>query len=294
MVDHTRQLFGGDWTQEKLAILEKYLHFYTTALRPTGLRLIYIDAFAGTGYRELRSEDTPEEPLFPELADEEPQRFLAGSARIALESTPKFHDYVFIERSQNRVRELDSLRVEEEFDWARDKIDIRCGDSNEIIRDVCAEKDWNRTRAVLFLDPFGLQVEWKTLEVVAQTRSIDVWILFPLSVNRLLTKDGRMPTGWNDRLFKLFGTSEWTHHFYQKTTEDGLFGREERTEKNVNIDGIIQFWQARLSTIFAAVAEKPKRLENSRGTPLFAFCFAVSNYRAKDLAMKAANHILDS
>ena len=41
--------FGGPWTEEKLAILKKYLDTYTTVLKNQPFRLIYIDAFAGTG-----------------------------------------------------------------------------------------------------------------------------------------------------------------------------------------------------------------------------------------------------
>jgi len=44
------QKFGGDWTQEKLARIRSYLGAYTTVLKKQPFKLIYIDAFAGTGY----------------------------------------------------------------------------------------------------------------------------------------------------------------------------------------------------------------------------------------------------
>lgn len=43
--------FGGNWTEQKLGILEAYLDSYTTALKNHGFRLVYIDAFAGSGVR---------------------------------------------------------------------------------------------------------------------------------------------------------------------------------------------------------------------------------------------------
>ena len=59
--------FGGDWTDEKLAAIGKYLSAYTTAL--TGkFKLAYIDAFAGTGYRTSRSSDEDANLIFPDLA----------------------------------------------------------------------------------------------------------------------------------------------------------------------------------------------------------------------------------
>ena len=47
--------FGGEWTQEKLDILHRYLDAYTTALKDQNFRLIYVDAFAGEGYYEPKS-----------------------------------------------------------------------------------------------------------------------------------------------------------------------------------------------------------------------------------------------
>ena len=41
--------FGGNWTEEKLDILAKYLDAYTTALKNKQFRLVYLDAFAGAG-----------------------------------------------------------------------------------------------------------------------------------------------------------------------------------------------------------------------------------------------------
>lgn len=94
------QEFGGDWTQEKLVRLEKYLQAYTQILSKRNYRFAYIDAFAGTGYREIREVGT-EEPLFPNLADEEPERFLDGFVRIALRVEPRFNKYIFVEMNSS-------------------------------------------------------------------------------------------------------------------------------------------------------------------------------------------------
>ena len=63
---------GGKWTIEKLDILERYLDAYTTALKNQPFKLMYIDAFAGTGEISLRKED------------EDARYFIEGSARRAL------------------------------------------------------------------------------------------------------------------------------------------------------------------------------------------------------------------
>jgi hypothetical protein len=43
------QQFGNFWTVQKLDAVEKYLEFYTTALKKQAFRLCYIDAFSGSG-----------------------------------------------------------------------------------------------------------------------------------------------------------------------------------------------------------------------------------------------------
>jgi len=61
------QSFGGDWTQEKLARVGKYLNAYTHILSKKNFRFAYIDAFAGTGYNEIKDDDDQNQPMFQEL-----------------------------------------------------------------------------------------------------------------------------------------------------------------------------------------------------------------------------------
>lgn len=101
--------FGGKWTDEKLERVRKYLAAYTILMtrnvRAQNLRTIYVDAFAGTGYRahaHKQTSDTP--PLFEYEPDQ--NEFLKGSARIALEVEPPFNQYLFIEQNPERSRHL--------------------------------------------------------------------------------------------------------------------------------------------------------------------------------------------
>jgi three-Cys-motif partner protein len=51
------QEFGSFWTENKLDAIEKYIAFYTTALKKIGFKLCYIDAFAGSGSIQIKSGD---------------------------------------------------------------------------------------------------------------------------------------------------------------------------------------------------------------------------------------------
>ena len=41
--------------------------------------------------------------------------------------------------------------------------------------------DWKTHRAVVFLDPYGMQVEWKTIQALGQTEAVDLRFCFHLA-----------------------------------------------------------------------------------------------------------------
>ena len=76
-------------------------------------------------------------------------------------------------------------------------------DANSYLIDLCTNYRWEYHRAVLFLDPFGMQVTWDTIKAIAGTEAIDLWYLFPLGVgvNRLLKKEiTQIPESWAIKL----------------------------------------------------------------------------------------------
>ena len=287
MVSRPPHRFGGAWTDEKLKVLEGYLSAYTTALKNSSLSKGYIDAFAGTGYRDAQDRLD----LLPDLIEEEPQTLLDGSARIALRTQPPFDGFVFIEQHGGRRAQLELLK--DEFSEHRDSIQVRGGDANEQIQEICGV-NWERRRAVLFLDPYGMQVEWKTIEAVAGTKAIDMWLLFPLGigVNRLLARSGAIPSSWRERLTKLLGRDDWYDEFYRVETTTTLFGDDESRVVRASIDTIGRYFNERLRSVFFAVANEPKVLRNSRGSPLYLLCFAAGNENGSRIALKIANHLL--
>ena len=285
--------FGGRWTEEKLERLKKYLHAYTQIfeknVRASMLHTIYVDAFAGTGYRNLvKDEDTVLLPLFE---DDDVISFQKGSAYIALETEPSFDEYLFVEQSLDYTKELEKLKLK--FPDKANKITIVQQETNNFLQSWCRQKNWNMTRAVVFLDPYGMEVEWSTIECLAQTKAIDFWILFPLgqAVNRLLTKDHPPKDAWADRLNKFFGTDDWKQAFYRKKTQRDLFEEQEIFVKEANFDSIGGYFINRLKTIFVGVAENPLPLRNSRNIPIFLLCFAASNPKGAPTAVKIAQHI---
>ena len=284
--------FGGDWTMEKLERVRKYLVAYTTIMKDKPFRFAYIDAFAGTGYRTHKQDDNPNELMFPEITEQEVQDFLDGSARIALQVQPKFQKYIFIEKDDNRFAELQKLKTE--FPSVQNDIEVVQSDANIYLKDLCLNRDWKNHRAVLFLDPYGMEVEWNTITAIARTQAIDLWLLFPLgaAVNRLLKKDGDIDTTLRSKLDRFFGATDWYDAFYETTSTKTLFGKETITQKIGDFKSIEQYFVKRLQTVFTKVANNPLPLYNSRNNPLYLLCFASGNPKGAPTAVKIAQHIL--
>ena len=276
--------FGGHWTSQKLEVLAKYLQSYATALRdkPTPerpFRKEFIDAFAGSGYRDARriegKSGEAQTLLFPDLSADEPQGLLAGSAKLALETEPSFDRFIFIERSPERCMRLEDLK--NEFPDRADRIDIQQGDANERIQDLC-DRGWRSRRAVLFLDPYGLQVDWTTIEAVAQTRAIDLWLLFPLGigVNRLLTKSGEIPVEWRQRLNRLLGTKDWYDEFYSVELTPTLFGTDQERIVKATMESIGRYFNNRLSANFCGCCRGAGRTAQLQRTIHCISCASLS------------------
>jgi len=265
------QLFGGPWTERKLSVVRRYLETYAQALKNQAFERIYIDAFAGSGARtDKRRLDLPLLDL-PEFAS-----VAKGSTRIALGVEPPFHRYIFIERVAGRASQLSILKSE----FPNRNITIVNADANDAIKDICTRTNWQATRGVAFLDPYGLQVSWDTIVAISRTRALDAWILFPtgMGLNRLLTKRGIIRKEWQSTLDRFLGTPEWRSAFYKTERTPDLFdASRQRSMKTAETEKFEIFILSRLRTIFAVVLDKSVALTNTKGQTMYLLCFVSAN-----------------
>ena len=275
--------FGGEWTDLKLDVMGDYFGSYATALKNQVFQCWYIDAFAGTGDRVDRRDKHTKSPdsLFGAEA-EAVATAKEGSVQIALGIDPPFSRYLFIDRSRDHVSRLTAFRSAHP---AR-SIDIVSGDANEELLKLCSSTDWSQTRAAVFIDPYGMQVNWSTLEKLAQTQAVDIALLFPTgSLNRLLKRDGNIPAEWARRIDEHLGECDWRSAFYRKTVKTDLFDAVTATEKNVDIAGLQEFVMDRLRGIFAYVHEEAVPLKNSKGSVLYDLFIVCANPSKKAIAL---------
>lgn len=270
--------FGGAWTQIKLDKLRRYLVSFNTALKATKFRRVYIDAFAGTGECEIRSGEATVETI-------------AGSAKLAIEVTPPFDEIHLIDLNPDHVAELRALAAQ-----ANVKVTVHHDDANAVLHKLIQAYNWKATRGVLFLDPYALSVPWPTLALIAQTKALDVWYLFPLSATfRLAANDfSRIPEHNKSLLDQILGTTEWRDVLYSGDGQANLIDQNERIVRNATPEGIASFVRARLGTLFKGWVSDPLILRNNKGNPLFALFCCIANPDAKAVALsqRMANYIL--
>lgn len=139
-----------------------------------------------------------------------------------------------------------------------------------------------------------MNVSWQTIELIANTKAIDLWYLFPMGValNRLLKKDGNISKSHQEKINNVLGTSEWYNLFYETDIETDFFNNWSANKKIANFEFISLYITNRFSKHFPGVASNPKMLFNSKGNPLYLLCFASANPRGSSTAIKIAQDIL--
>ena len=289
----TAHRFGGVWTEIKLRALSEYLQFYQLALKNMGFDTWYIDAFAGTGDRhvELRRGG-----IFEGNAIEDVEVILDGSARKALKVNPPFAHYWFAEQHSGRARQLEKLKNDTPLN-----IQVKRGEANQELQALFSSSPWvgtsssNRQRGIVFLDPYGMSVEWNTLRLLADTKRVDVWYLFPRAavVHQLANDLAGVDESKRRALARIFGGDDWETEFYSQQSKQPSFFDEMPTDgkrRHASSNDIAQFAQKKFREIFCYVSDPLPLLVN--GHNYFELYCLSNNPRAVSLIKKGVDHVI--
>jgi three-Cys-motif partner protein len=219
-------------------------------------------------------------PVLPLLGgnDTEPQSVnVPGSARLAIEVTPSFDRFVLIENDPGRHATLDQLRAE----FPARAIECHHGDANDIVKNLWSATPWRGSvkgvRGVIFLDPYGMEVEWATVEAIADTKALDLWYFFPLmglyrqAANVAVAIDANKRA----RLKRVLGTDDWERAWYG--TPHGptdLLDDPQTAVRTADINAIERYVKARLASVFKGAVLDPLRIYNKQHAPIASLFFA--------------------
>lgn|GEM_PF-1035010 len=192
LFETTKQAMPADsWAILKLAFLGNYVDMYTSIIKKTIGRMYYLETNAGCGLNMIEDVDNA---------------IIYGSPMVAMKKTKKaFDGYVLIEKERTYCDALQKLMPSAK---------IVCGDANSDVNGSTSCQGLrhalslvpNNTPILAFVDPYGMDIRWPTLELLLATWS-DVIINFQ-SVQRVVGS-----VGYNEKygttLTEFFGTDAW-------------------------------------------------------------------------------------
>ncbi|UOE46976.1 three-Cys-motif partner protein TcmP [Mucilaginibacter sp. SMC90] len=278
MKPNTINQFGGNWTEAKMEIVVNYAKAYLTIMnKQSWVKTLYFDGFAGSGLIG---------------ANEDAEAIKGTALRVLDIDNPKpFDMYYFVEKDKKNKEALETL-INIDYTHKKNKAHVVQEDCNVKLNDMASFLKRNRAfRALAFIDPYGMTVNWKSIENLKDL-GIDLWILVPtgLGVNRLLKNDKKIPEAWLLKLESFLGLSrdEILSRFYSQKTINTLFGDETLVNKEVEIiQKIGNLYTERLKTIFGFVSESFV-MRNSTNSIMYHFMMATNN----KTALKLANDIV--
>ncbi|TIU21704.1 MAG: three-Cys-motif partner protein TcmP, partial [Mesorhizobium sp.] len=149
------------------------------------------------------------------------------------------------------------------------------------------------------LDPYGMEVSWKTVEAIAKTQALDCWYFFPLSgLYRNAPHDpAKLDLSKQASLDRVLGATDWRSRWYNhEVTRADIFETRGQAVRRADVNAIEAYVKERLQTAFKGAVLDPVRLHHKNGAPLASLFFAVSNTSsaAVKLATDMASHILNS
>ncbi len=255
------QRFGSRHTIEKLRALTYHAEAYAAIMNNQSyFKCTYIDAFAGDG-QGMTNEGI---------------RY-NGSVKLALKFRPSFDRFHFIEGNKRNVSRLNTIKAE----YLGHEISIHHGDANIELLKILQEIDWRHERALIFADPFGLQLNWTTVESMMENTKVDALLWFPLEGVRRQLADNpeRQRPEHKKSLDRIFGNSDW-EKFYQKTED--LFGDPNKLLSPNIVNEVLKLYQSRLLSISSYCSEPITMVDRFS---LF-LCLSNKSENAKRLASK--------
>jgi three-Cys-motif partner protein len=190
----------GYWSEIKLDIVRDYARAYSQILSAQIPRLchVYIDGFSGPGVHASKATGD----------------FVPGSPLNALLVQPPFCEYYFVDLDGDKAGHLRSAVGQ------REGVFVIEGDCNEVLpKEVFPRVRWeDYRRGLCLLDPYGLHLNWRVVEMAGRMGSIDLFLNFPvMDINRNVL--------WNDpaavsaeqtaRLTAFWGDDSWREIVYR-------------------------------------------------------------------------------
>lgn len=248
----------GIWSEVKLSIIKEYASAYATILdatrrdRISGLRWLYIDAYAGPGVHLSKKTG----------------QIVEGSPLIALNTSPPFSEYHFIDSDPKRANQLRALAGE------REDVFVYGADCNEVLlQKVFPRAKYEKyRRALCLLDPYNINLRWEVIEAAGKMGSVDLFLNFMImDINRNVLRKNRDKAIQSkvEQLTRLWGDETWIDAAYD--TSGNLFGDPEK----VSNERFEAAWRERLEQKAGfKFVSKPMPMKTKTNSVIYYLYFA--------------------
>ena len=146
----------------------------------------------------------------------------------------------------------------------------------------------------MFIDPYGIEIEWETFKAVAATKAIDVWYLFSLSGfsagNTPHERHRRPASGRRSpaNSAPMHGSVSYTRIWVRQ-----ISSAEQDKRRTADVKGLERYAKTRLETIFPKVLNPlALPLRRSLSATRCSSACLIPTRRLLGLATRIAGHIL--
>lgn len=254
---------GHIWTASKLDFLEAYLPAFQKACKrfwtaDDDANTYYVDGFAGPGKNDIGGQ------------------VRNGSPLVALDITPPFHHFFFVEKKPALFQQLSQEIADPKYAHLQPRIFARKGDFNQEVDGILRRIN-PQLPAFYFLDPEGLELEWATVEKIGKRGKADLFIL--ISGGGVIRAIGEgLTEAHYDTVSKFYGHEEWRTRLSGQATDTATPAGQKRFES------AIELYLEGLSRLGFVHVEHFLLATNSRNADLHALVFASKNATANKIA----------
>lgn len=254
----------GAWGEKKYKLVGSYCNIFTSGMKNKWDTLVYIDLFAGAGYAKIKGTN----------------RILKSSALIALSIPNQFNKYIFCEVEVIKLQAL-KARVEREFPSAN--VEYVLGNSNQNIDKIYSLIPKNsKEESILrfcFVDPFSLNLKFKTIHKLSKVGKIDFLILLALHMDA--NRNFRNYIEENSTKIDLFiGDTNWRIPFKEGKIRSQDFIKFISDRYDVNMKELE----------YVEPVEKHQVKIEDKNIPLYYLAFYSKNPRGNDFFKKVEKY----
>lgn len=217
-------------------------------------RRVYLDLFAGPGLCITRSQ---------------PKEVVDGSPIVALKLKDPFTHYIFVDSDSSHIRALQE-RTKGLAPTSTKHIIYGDCNSDSIINEVL-ERIPDRSLGLTFVDPFALNIDFRTLQVLVTARRMDILLVFQIAGMK------RALQSRTERLNRFFGDQGQWYEVYRSSPPSRL------------TRSLLDYYKTRLSTLEFIEDYSPSEvaITNRRSLPLYYLVLASKHPRGKDFWQKS-------